>query len=471
MGKELIEKVFQKFENHLKIENNNRIIFSGKFGIGKSYFLNEFFKDEKYENGYFPIFLNPVSYSVSNNQDIFELIKFDILFHILDKNIVDFDDFDFPAGNLVYQYFSNKFLNDFISNIDLLGETVIEEQLPKSYSILKNIGKLVSKISEVNKGDFDNFKKEIEANPDLKIIKNFFDKEELKIGSLYENNAVSQLIYKLIKGIETKTEKKPVLVIDDLDRIDPEHIFRILNIFSAHNRENENKFGFERVILVCDINNIKHIYHHFYGEKVDFFGYINKFYSSEVYNYSNADYVNWFNKNFPQDQYDAENVQFLRFIFYDAIMKNYISARQLFDNDFSRVGISNFYAANVDQKFNVISNNQSVGIFSLFQPIYSLLKTMIRYFGSTNNFLRYLESVEFQQLSRFQNILGTMYLFIDLRKAINETGNQIFSTPYNFTITYDGYNRYQFEGDFRSADLKLFFRDVINQYNQITEIY
>ncbi len=471
MGKELIEKVFQKFEDHLSIKNNNRIIFSGKFGIGKSYFLNEFFTDEQYANKYFHIVLNPVNYSVSSNQDIFELIKFDILFQILDKNIVDFDDFDFPVGNLAYQYFSNKFLNDFVSNVDLLGETVIEEQLPKSYSIIKNIGKLVSKISEINKNDFDNFKKEIESNPDLKIIKQFFDKEELKIGSLYENNAVSQLIYKLVKGIETKTEKKPVLVIDDLDRIDPEHIFRILNIFSAHDKLGENKFGFEKVILVCDINNIKHIYHHFYGDSVDFFGYINKFFSSEVYNYSNADYVNWFNVNFPQDQYDAENVQFLRYIFSDAIMKNYISARQLFNNDFSRSGIADFYTVNVDQRFAVICNNQSVGIFSLFKPIYSILKTIIRYFGSSNNFLKYLDEVEFQELSRFQNILGQMYLFINLRKAINEAGAQTFGTPYNFTITYDGYGRYKFEGDFRSADLKLFFKDVIDQYNQITEIY
>lgn len=470
MGKELIEKVFQKFEDHLNIENNNRIIFSGKFGIGKSYFLNSFFNDEKYKDKYFSIFLNPVNYSVSSNQDIFELIKFDILFQILDKNIVDFDDFDFPVGNLVYQYFSNKFLNDFISNVDLLGEAVVEEQLPKSYSIIKNIGKLVSKISEVNKDDFDKFKSEIESNPELKIIKQFFDKEELRIGSLYENNAVSQLIYKLVKGIETKTGKKPVLIIDDLDRIDPEHIFRILNIFSAHDKIGENKFGFEKVILVCDINNIKHIYHHFYGENVDFFGYINKFYSSEMYNYSNSHYVNWFNVNFPQDQYYAENVQFLRYIFSDAIRKNYISARQLFNNDFSKVGIANFYDENFHKKFNVISNNKSVGFFSVFLPTYTLLKTLMRYFGSSNNFQKYLNDIEFQDLSRFQNILGAMFLFINLRKAINESGDQSFSTPYNFLIRYDGF-RYQFEGDFRDANLKLFFNDVINQYNQITEIY
>lgn len=468
MGRELVEKVFQKFENHLIIENNNRIVFSGKFGIGKSYFLNEFFNDEKYKNGYFPIFLNPVNYSVSNNQDIFELIKFDILFQILDENIVDFDDFDFPAGNLVYQYFSNKFLNDFISNIDLLGETVIEEQVPKSYSIIKNVGKLVSKISEINKCDFDNFKKEIEADPDLKIIKKFFDKEELKIGSLYENNAVSQLIYKLIKDIETKTEKKPVLVIDDLDRIDPEHIFRILNIFSAHDKLGENKFGFEKVILVCDINNIKHIYHHFYGEKVDFFGYINKFYTTEVYHYSNREYVKWFEVIFPQERHDAENVDFLRFLFSDAIIKNHISARQLFSNDFSRKGISDFYNFYESQRYRVIYNKNNITNFFLFQKTYCLIKTILRYFGNSNNFLKYISNIEAEELKVFPNIIGDLYLFIGFKKEANEGGDYKLDTPYNFNLE-NKYGLFKFDEDVSKINFESFFQDLIRQYEDIIE--
>ncbi len=471
MGRELIENVFQKFEKHLNIENNNRIVFSGKFGIGKSYFLNEFFKDANYGKEYFPIFINPVNYSIASNEDIFELIKFDILFQILSQDIIVFENLNFSKGNLFHQYFSNGFLEDFISTADLIGESIIENNASGSYGILKNLGKLIGKISQLSVRDFKNFEIEIQKNPELKIIDSFFKKYEGKIGSFYENNAITQLLFELIKNIGNQTKKKMTLVIDDLDRIDPEHIFRILNIFSAHDKLGENKFGFEKVILVCDINNIKHIYHHFYGENVDFFGYINKFFSSEVYNYSNVDYVKWFEVNFPQDQYNAENVEFLRYIFSDAILKNHISARQLFNNDFSRSGIASFYSTNIDQRFTVISNNRNVGIFSLFQPIYSLLKTLIRYFGSSNNFLKYINDIEFQQLSRFQNILGEMYLFINLRKEINESENQNFNTPYSFTITYDGYNSYKFEGDFKDADLKLFFKDVINQYNQITEIH
>ncbi len=469
MAKEYIEKVFAKFEDHLYLPNNNRIIFSGKFGIGKSYFLNEFFKDEKYENEYFPIFLNPVNYSVSNNQDIFELIKFDILFQILDKNIVDFDNFDFPAGNLVYQYFSNKFLNDFISNVDLLGETIIEEQLPKSYSILKSLGKLISKVSEVSKGDFDKFKKEIEANPDLKIIKDFFEKEEIKIGSIYENNAVTQLIYQLIKKIESKTKKKAVLIIDDLDRIDPEHIFRILNIFSAHDRENENKFGFEKIVLVCDIKNIESIYHHFYGKETDFFGYINKFYSLEVYNYSNNDYVIWFEENFKADYFKKGKFEFLRYIFSQGIYQNFISARQIFNSDFSKQAIVKTLNSYSKENFNITYNNQFLISSNTFQESYLFIKTLIKYFGNTKNLINCIDTIDSHSLLNYSDVIARLYFFIGLKNANNKE-NDIFITPYNFNIKYNS-NEFSIEEvEGTRILLKEMFDDILTQYKEIVII-
>jgi hypothetical protein len=42
-------------------------------------------------------------------------------------------------------------------------------------------------------------------------------------------------------------------------------------------------------------------------------------------------------------QNNAENEDFLRFIFSDAILKNNISARQLFNSDYKRNGIAEFY--------------------------------------------------------------------------------------------------------------------------------
>lgn len=75
-----------------------------------------------------------------------------------------------------------------------------------------------------------------------------------------------------------------------MDRIDPEHIFRILNVFSAHfniRNEDSNKFGFDKVIFVCDIENIRNIFFAKYGSNTDFNGYINKFFSSHIYHFEN----------------------------------------------------------------------------------------------------------------------------------------------------------------------------------------
>lgn len=89
-------------------------------------------------------------------------------------------------------------------------------------------------------------------------------------------------------------EMESVLIIDDLDRIDPEHIFRILNILSVHDNfhgTDEHKFGFNKIIIVCDIDNIRNIYKSKYGIDVDFNGYIDKFYSKEIYKFDNTENI------------------------------------------------------------------------------------------------------------------------------------------------------------------------------------
>ena len=62
-----------------------------------------------------------------------------------------------------------------------------------------------------------------------------------------------------------------------------------MNVFSAHvdfENSGENKFGFSKIIFVCDINNIRKIFHSQYGLGTDFSGYIDKFSSEEIYEFS-----------------------------------------------------------------------------------------------------------------------------------------------------------------------------------------
>ena len=49
-----IDVELERFKLHISQQNNNRILFSGIFGIGKTYFVKKFFETEK---EYIPITL------------------------------------------------------------------------------------------------------------------------------------------------------------------------------------------------------------------------------------------------------------------------------------------------------------------------------------------------------------------------------------------------------------------------------
>lgn len=267
-----IDELFSKFQKHLEIENNNRILFSGKFGIGKTYFLNEFFKDkkEKYE----VFHLSPVNYQITSNENIIEFLKYDILIELLkkDKDIFKNDNNE-DVGMIGYikeNFNTNSFLKNTVSNLI--------EPIPQ---IGKILGKQLKTTLEFDK-KFQEFKKGNSG-----IVEQFLKKNNT------ETDCLSQILKNKIEDLKNK--KESVLILDDLERIDPEHIFRVLNIFSAHfNSQNEelpNKFGFDKIILVADVQNLRSIFHHRYGEQTDFNGYFDKFFSIEVFEFKNEEII------------------------------------------------------------------------------------------------------------------------------------------------------------------------------------
>ncbi len=283
----------EDFKNHLDKPENERILFSGKFGIGKTWFLDEFFK--KKDDKYIKIHLYPVNYSVAVNKDIFELIKVDILLEVLRQNLVKFEDYNFSKSLIFQFFFYDKLKRIFpgILNKSIeIGKFVEGIDQEENINILLGLAKIFEKIPSKEK--FELFKKEIQEDQDLKTINDFFESLADEKGNLYEHNIISRLLIELINKIDEDKEsgqkRDVVLVIDDLDRIDPEHIFRILNVFSAHFDINKkgNKFGFDKVVFVCDVKNLKSIFHHKYGLNTDFDGYLDKFYSNEVYRYDNS---------------------------------------------------------------------------------------------------------------------------------------------------------------------------------------
>lgn len=258
----------QRFKAHLELTCNSNILFSGIFGIGKTYFINDFFKENaEYE----AIMLSPVNYSVSRNEDIFELIKYDILFELLGNGNLEIDDTKF-SELLTASCFAYENATQIISHLI--------EFVPK---VGKNIKDVISAFEKI-KTLYDKYKESANCTEKKQInifIQNIINQK----GHALEEDSITQLITALIDRLKTDT-KQTVLIIDDLDRIDPEHIFRLFNIFACH--IDTKKFMFDKIIFVCDVENIRNIFHSKYGMNVDFTGYIDKFFSHEIFHFDNT---------------------------------------------------------------------------------------------------------------------------------------------------------------------------------------
>ena len=263
-------------------EANSRCVLSAPFGEGKSFFLNEFIK--KKSSDYDFITLYPTGYQICDNIDVFEYIKRDTLLALLALEPELLNAMDKTDAAIIWESIS-ECREDIVSclpeiNIGVHGTAGVTIS---TANIVNTVCKVVAKCKK---------KRRFGGNP----IKDYFDSFEHNKGSLYEFNPISNMISSLIaarkKGSESSNPRKVVLVIEDLDRMDPEHIFRILNVFSAHFGDDldenfsRNKFGFDKILLLCDYNNIKNIYHHLYGADADFCGYMSKFVAKGVFQYS-----------------------------------------------------------------------------------------------------------------------------------------------------------------------------------------
>ena len=256
------------------LETTDRIILSAKFGDGKTYLLNELRKDEAMQNKYEFFTIYPVNYSVAKNEDVFEYIKRDIIVQLHKRKLLE----NLDLNALFDSVFS---FDDLTSVVSFLLSFV---PMGKFYN------KVYHKFLEIKK-KYDEKKYTTD-----KYLSQFAN----TAGCIYEEDGYTKLIRKAIEWIsqdhslngEERKAKKPVLIIEDLDRLDPKHLFRILNVVSAHIDDSKqpdivgNKFGFNNIVLVMDYDVTKHIFHHFYGEQACYEGYMSKFLSREPFRYS-----------------------------------------------------------------------------------------------------------------------------------------------------------------------------------------
>lgn len=251
-------------------EKESRMIFSAKFGDGKSYFLKEFMNSFDSNTGdYYFITLHPINYVVEDNKDIIEYIKRDILFQLIkDERIYDFKE----GYDKIFDSVCNK--ESLLKLADFAASIIPVEGFKDGYHAFKA---LVSTIH-------NKYKDQDVLHVVDDYLNGFYGKE----GSISECDAFTCLIQESLKRMSGT-----VLIVEDLDRMDPAHLFRIMNVLSSQidnpyyeDCHNKNKFGFDKIILVMDYDITKHLFHHFYGINANYDGYMNKFMSSTPFRFS-----------------------------------------------------------------------------------------------------------------------------------------------------------------------------------------
>jgi hypothetical protein len=280
--------LFSDFAEHIEVDENKRIFVSGKFGIGKTYFLNKFFKEQ--QNKYEVFHLFPVYYQINSSEDIIELLQYDLLVELTKKNKNLFNENKVEnIGDLTTLFYVWVKTNFSIPKVLSRGISTMFDITAFYNPILAPLTRLGRRVEDITDlfEKFQKFKKELESG-EKGFIEKFLNKSRSK--KISETSYFSELLKEKI--IEQKVDKKSVLVLDDLDRIDPEHIFRILNTFSVQfdletNEENPNKFGFDKIVLIGDRQNIESIFYHKYGSNTNFDGYFNKFFSIKTYDFNN----------------------------------------------------------------------------------------------------------------------------------------------------------------------------------------
>lgn len=392
-----IDTIKDEFHDFLKTEGNSRVFFSGKFGIGKTYFLNEFFQKAHIED-YETFHLFPINYQISPNEDIVELVKYDLLAELLKK------DEDIISGNTVegikessllfYSWCNHRFTTNSILS-GLLSVTSLTSELPldPSLGIFSKLGKSLQDLLALDK-EFQKFKKEYQEGEKGQTGKYL---NELRSKNIKEEDYISHLLKEKINLL--KGTKKSILVLDDLDRMDPEHIFRILNILSAYfEKEQENKFGFDYIMIVADYSNLRSIFQHKYGIYADYEGYMDKFFSITPYYFDNKkailDLVDEIAKNVKNEEPSLANAigtggyiqLFLRYIFAKTVELEAINFRQLFKStkyqltDFRK---GSFYQDPFEDNFHKIFDKAiKVAIFS-FSGIVPFLDTLTKIKAAT----------------------------------------------------------------------------------------
>ncbi|WP_198537009.1 hypothetical protein, partial [Salegentibacter sediminis] len=200
--------------------------------------------------------------------------------------------------------------------------------------------------------------------------------------------------------------------------------------------DGENKFGFDKVILICDIDNIRGIFHNRYGTDIDFTGYIDKFYSIEIFEYKFskviiASFKKFFssinsNNNIVQAHiqanFDSYYSKELAFILEYFINSNSLSMRNLI------AFLKNPYIPS-DQ---TIKAGKGFNIYTSSTPIFLIFDILSKLYGGIDNLLNAIDNtigkfplIEMSTYNSYWNLrLGNLIMLLDYKNSTLRPSNK-----------------------------------------------
>lgn len=231
---------------------------------------------------------------------------------------------------------------------------------------------------------------------------------------------------------ESKNGKKPVLIIEDLDRLDPYHLFRILNIISAHidqtGHGDDNKFGFNNIILVMDYDTTKHIFHHFYGADANYDGYMSKFFCKKPFYYSIKEiaYEEIINKIYKEIGFEFEDILPDFQNFNDRL-------EELSMRDLCRIGEFDYEPMKKDVAYT--EGNYKL---SLDLPFFKLLTYMVAVGMSNENILNDLGTTCENINNNYMKLMAPLYIIVYNKFYYTYKGISGVVTYFNVDFVFGG---------------------------------
>jgi hypothetical protein len=432
--KEIFDYSIKEFKRYLEDDTNERIIFSGKYGVGKTSFLEEFFKEDTQKlilksKKYDVYRLFPINYAIASNEDIIRYIKYDVIIEIIRK-LKSVNDIDLAFIDTLPQ---------FIKNNSFKIAAILANMIPK---LGKDVRDVIKEIGELQSA-FLKYHEEANTSEGDKMVE-YLEKLENHDGSVYDNDIITKIIIDNIAKIKTEGSSS-ILIVDDIDRLDPEHVFRILNVFAAHMDINpatgtKNKFNFDKIIIVCDFHNIRNLFHHRYGDEADFMGYIDKFYSSDIYYFDNSralvNIITKITSSIKHSSAGAGDINTLNHYYFNngfiqnlltlAIERGYISLRN----------IIKVYEKEISYHTEIIEySSDKKSTYSYDIVLAMELKFLRDFFGDYRNmkkfFKKCLMNKEF--INRYSSYFTDCIIF--LSSSIHHFGNKA-----DFLFKFNGYN-------------------------------